>query len=314
MRNLALSAVDLNLLLIFEAILKERSVSRAAERLNITQSAVSHSLARLRALMDDPLFVRTRRGMEPTAFAESIADRVTGVLGEIRGIFVPQSDFEPGQSQQRFALGMTDYMGFVVMPGLARRLNEAAPNVEIVVLPTSAHGCAQLLERGEIDLYVGNFPPDPPNYLASSLLYDEELVCVARAAHPAFGGALTRAGFLAHPHLHVSPWGAPGYVDQKLASHKVQRRIALTVGDFLVALAILEQSDLIAILPRRIAEPALQRFALAVRPSPFDFGKSKIGLTWHRRFDADQGLLWLKNEIALACAPEPPPAEPGDMR
>lgn len=311
MPHLALSAVDLNLLLIFEAILKERSVSRAAERLNLTQSAVSHSLARLRAMMDDPLFVRTRRGMEPTSFSESIASRVTGVLGEIRGIFTSERDFEPAQSTQRFTIGMTDYMSFVVMPGLTRRLNMAAPNVRIVVLPTSAHGCTRLLERGEIDIYVGNFPPDPPNSLSAASLYDDELVCVARRTHPAFAGGLTKAGFLAHAHLHVSPWGAPGFVDQMLSSFHAQRRIALTVGDFLVALPVLEQSDLIAVLPRRLAEPMRQRFNLAVRPSPFDFGESRIGLTWHRRLDADAGLFWLKDQIALVCAAEPSPEQTG---
>jgi DNA-binding transcriptional LysR family regulator len=302
MPDLALSSVDLNLLLVFEAILKERSVSRAAERLNLTQSAVSHSLARLRALMDDPLFVRSRRGMEPTSFAESIAGRVTGVLGEIRGILASERAFEPASSTQRFTIGMTDYIGFVVMPRLARRLGDAAPKVRIVVLPTNAHGCTNLLERGELDLFVGTVPPDPPGTLASSDLYADELVCVARRGHPAFASALTRSEFLACAHLHVSPWGASGFVDRMLASQDAVRRIALTVGDFLVALPILEQSDLVAVLPRRMAEPMLSRFGLTMQPSPFEFGGSPIGLTWHRRLDADPGLLWLKQEIALTCA------------
>jgi DNA-binding transcriptional LysR family regulator len=302
MRNLTLSSVDLNLLLIFEAVLNQRSVSRAAERLNLTQSAVSHSLARLRVIMDDPLFVRTRAGMEPTAFAGSIAARVTGVLGEIQGIFTTDRAFEPALSRQRFAIGMTDYLGFVVMPALARRLNQDAPHVKIVALPTNAHGCARLLERGELDLYIGNFPPDAPNSLSWSPLFAEKLVCVARQGHPAFERRLSRSAFLAASHLHVSPWGEPGFVDEMLASHKVRRTIALTVGDFLVALPILEKSDLLAILPRRIAKPMLNRFALTMQPSPFDFGESEIGLTWHRRLDADPGLTWLKDEIARACA------------
>lgn len=314
MRNLTLSSIDLNLLLILETVLNERSVSRAAERLNLTQSAVSHSLARLRLIMDDPLFVRARGGMEPTAFAESIAARVTGVLGEIQGIFTTDHVFEPTQSRQRFAIGMTDYLGFVVMPGLARQLSVLAPHIEIVVLPASAHACAPLIERGELDLYVGTVPPDPPVCLASSPLFADELVCVARQAHPAFAGPLTGAAFLAHQHLHVSPWGAPGYVDQKLAGHGAQRHIALTVGDFLVALAILEKNNLMAILPRRIAEPMLQRFGLAMRSAPFDLGESRIGLTWHRRSDADPGLAWLKGQIGLACSIEPSFAEPEELK
>jgi DNA-binding transcriptional LysR family regulator len=296
-----LTAIDLNLLLIFEAILKEGSVSRAADRLNLTQSAVSHSLARLRGLMNDPLFVRGRRGMEPTVFAESIGTRVTDVLDEVRNIFTPEREFDPGESRRRFTMGMTDYLGFVIMPPLAERLSAAAPHVRMVTLPTHAHACTPLLERGELDLYVGRVPPDAPTYLASSPLYKDELICVARADHPAFRKKLNREGFLAQAHLNISPWGAPGYVDDRLASHAARRRIALSVGDFLVAPAILERSDLIAVLPRRIAEPMQKRFALALQASPFDFGESEIGLTWHRRLDGDPGLAWLKDQIALAC-------------
>lgn len=302
MRAISLSAIDLNLLVVFDAILNEQSVSRAAERLNLTQSAVSHSLSRLRILMDDPLFVRTPRGMQPTAHSEAIASQVSGVLRDIRAILSPEGVFDPARSDQRFTIGMTDYLAYIVMPELARRLTAVAPHVRIVVMPTNARACVSQLESSEIDIYAGNFPPNPPNYVLSSMLYDEESVCVARRGHPAFERRLSPRGFQDYAHLHVSPFGAPGYVEQVLASHKASRRIALTVGEFLVAPAILEQSDLIAILPRRIAESMLKRYALVLQPPPFEFGESRIGLTWHQRFDKDPGLSWLRNEIAQACA------------
>ncbi|WP_176593608.1 LysR family transcriptional regulator [Sphingobium sp. EM0848] len=301
-RDVNLSGLDLNLLVVFDMILIEQSVSRAAERLHLTQSAVSHALSRLRLLLHDPLFVRTPQGMQPTAHAEALAGPVAAVLRDIRTLLVPSAQFDPATSTQRFTLGMTDYVAAVVMPALARRMTAGAPHVRLVVQPSNARSCGQMIENGGIDLYVGSEPPHPPNFLASSPLYADEAVCVARAGHPALSGGLSRDDFLHCAHLHISPFGALGAIDQALASQRVTRRIAMTIGDFLVAPSIIEQSDLIAVLPRRIAEPMLARYALAMTESPFDFGAFPIRQTWHRRFDKDPGLNWLKSEIEAACS------------
>jgi DNA-binding transcriptional LysR family regulator len=299
-RAVNLSSVDLNLLVVFDTIMAERNVSRAAARLHLTQSAVSHSLTRLRTIVGDALFVRTPGGMVPTALAESISGRVHAALGEIQGVLTPGSAFEPSRSTQRFTLGMTDYVALVVMPALARHLQNAAPGVQLVAVPASSRASIGMIERGEVDVYIGAAVHHPPVFTSTSDLYSDESVCVARRGHPAFSRRLTAAGVLACAHLHVSPWGDVGFIDEILRRQRTPRRIALTVGHFLVAPAILERTDLVAILPRRVAAPMAKRYALAMRPSPFDLGESKISQTWHRRFDGDAGLRWLRDQVSLA--------------
>jgi DNA-binding transcriptional LysR family regulator len=302
MPPVTLSSVDLNLLVVFDAILTERSVSRAAERLRLTQSAVSHALARLRGIMGDELFIRTPLGMQPTILAESLSGRVHAVLSDIRGILTPDGAFDPGRSTQRFRLGMTDFLSFVLMPTLARVLQNQAPGVQVVVLPASARASVAMIERGDIDLYIGAPVHQPPEFLSSSPLFAAESVCIARRGHPAFARKLTAARFLAHAHLHVSPWGEAGFIDEMLSRQRTARRIALTVGHFLVVPAILEQTDLIAVIPRRLALPMAKRYGLALRPSPFDLGVAQIAQVWHRRFDSDAGLTWMREQVVAACA------------
>jgi DNA-binding transcriptional LysR family regulator len=299
-----LSSVDLNLLVVFDTIMAERSVSRAADRLHLTQSAVSHALNRLRGILDDELFVRTPTGMVPTSQAESIAGGIHAALRDIQGVLTPGSAFEPSRSEQRFTLGMTDYVAMVVMPDLSRRLEQVAPRVRVVVLPASRRSSSGMIERGEIDLYVGGVTQDPPRFVSTASLFREVSVCVARRGHPAFAGRLTQAGLLACEHLHVSPWGDLGYIDEMLTRQRSPRRIALTVGHFLLAPAILERTDLVAILPRRLAESMAKRYRLALRPSPFDLGVTEIAQSWHRRFDGDPGLRWLREQIAAVCETE----------
>jgi DNA-binding transcriptional LysR family regulator len=300
----ALSSVDLNLLVVFDAVMAEGSVSRAATRLHVTQSAVSHALARLRIIMGDALFVSTPKGMRPTALAESISGRVHAALSDIRAILTPESAFDPLRSTQRLTLGMTDYIALTIMPSLAHRLQQQAPRAQVVVLPANARASVGMIERGEIDLYVGVPVHHSPSFISTETLYIEESICVARRGHPAFRRKLTAASFLACSHLHVSPWGEPGFIDEMLSRQQTTRQIALTVGHFLVVPAILERTDLIAVLPRRVAVPMSKRYALAARPPPFDLGGSQIVQIWHRRFDSDAGLTWLREQIKSVCAEE----------
>jgi DNA-binding transcriptional LysR family regulator len=305
MKGLNLSSVDLNLLVVFDTIMAERSVSRAAERLHLTQSAVSHALTRLRTILGDELFIRGPAGMLPTALAETISGRVRAALREIQGVLSQEEAFDPAKSTHRFTLGMTDYVALVHMPILARRLQLAAPGIRLVVLPANWRSCAGMIERGEIDLFIGAGMHDLPSFLSSAPLYVDESVCVARRGHPAFARRLTATRFLECEHLHVSPWGEPGYIDEMLSRQRNSRRIAMTVGHFLLAPAILEQTDMVAILPARVAAPMAKRYRLAIQPPPFDLGVAHIVQTWHRRYDADAGLRWLREQVALAPQPKP---------
>ncbi|WP_198351109.1 LysR family transcriptional regulator [Flavisphingomonas formosensis] len=301
MREVNLSAIDLNLLVVFEAILAEQSVSGAARRVHLTQSAVSHALGRLRHLVGDPLFLRTPQGMVPTAHAQAIAPRIRNALGEIQQALYPEDSFDPAQSTDRFRIGMTDYMAYILMPELAARLERSAPGIVVTVIPLHARACVGRIEDGEIDLFVGNPPVDPPQHLASLAIFGEDHVCVARAGHPAFPLPLSRKAFLARRHLNVAPSGEPGYVDRELGLHGVSRDIAMTVGSFLLVPALLDRSDLIAVLPARLALRLAAPYALQLSPLPFALRQSPIALTWHRRFDKDPGLLWLCREIVDLC-------------
>jgi DNA-binding transcriptional LysR family regulator len=159
-----------------------------------------------------------------------------------------------------------------------------------------------MIERNEIDLFIGAAMHDSPSFLVSTALYTDESVCVARRDHPAFARRLTAARFLACEHLHVSPWGEPGFIDEMLSRQRSARRIAMTIGHFLLAPAILEQTDLVAILPSRVAIPMAKRYRLALQPPPFDLGVTQIVQTWHRRYDTDAGLRWLREQLASASS------------
>jgi DNA-binding transcriptional LysR family regulator len=293
-----LSALDLNLLVAFDRVFAERSVKKAAHRLHLTPSAVSHALARLRIQMDDPLFVPSPRGMQPTAAAEELAERVAAVLREVGAIFAERRGFDPAASGRRFTLGMNDYMAFVVMPVLVARLDDAAPGIRIVALPTNRREYAGVIERGEADLVIGGAIEQPPSSISASPLYRDSSVCVGRRGHPALAGGLATGDLLGFAHLHISPWGELGYIEDQLRRHGLVRRIAHTVGHFLLAPAILERSDLLAILPRGIADAMTRTYALAMQDLPVDLGASDIVQMWHRRLDDDPGLRWLRGEIA----------------
>jgi DNA-binding transcriptional LysR family regulator len=184
MQRSNLAAVDLNLLVVFDAVMAERSVTRAALRLRLTQPAVSHAVSRLRALFRDPLFVRTPAGMEPTPLALGLGPRIGAVLNEIGAILAPGRDFDPATSDRTFTVGMSDYAAAVFLPGLARRVETTAPGITLVARHTSHAAGVETLDSDEAELVVGNFP-DPPRRLDSELLYREGFMCALRAGHPA---------------------------------------------------------------------------------------------------------------------------------
>jgi len=299
MNRIHLPAIDLNLLVVLDAILKERSVSRAARRLHLTQPAVSHALRRLRALFGDRLFVRTPLGMEPTTLAEQLAPRIAATLDGIADMVSggEASVFE-ASSARRFTVGMTDYLAFVLLPRLAREVHSHAPQVALVVRPTDRVSGLGMLDREEVDLVIGGAFPSQPHHINASALFEEPSVCLARAGHSAFARRLSRRRYLEALHLHVSPWGDRGSIDAELARQGVSRRIAVTVGHFLLAPAILEQTDLIATLPARLARPWAERFGLSLSDPPFDLGLTPIAAYWHRRQDQNPGLVWLRNCVA----------------
>ncbi|RAI36698.1 LysR family transcriptional regulator [Rhodoplanes roseus] len=304
MQQIHLRGVDLNLLVVLDALVAERSVTRAAARLHLTQPAVSHALARLRALFSDPLFVRMPAGLSPTAAALRLAPRVAAVLAEIGDLLVPGDSFDPATAHRRFTVGMSDYAAFVVLPRLAATLRATSPTIELVVRHTSHATGFAMLEDGTAELIVGHFPK-PPARIARSSLFTETFLCAARKDHPAFGRRLTLARYAALDHLQVSLSGEPsGVVDDALRRAKTRRRVVLTVGHFLVAPEILSATDLVATEPARLLGPAAARLGLATATPPVPLPGFDVVQAWPRRLAADDGLAWLRREIAAAAHQE----------
>lgn len=297
MKRINVSRIDLNLLVVFDALVAEGHATRAAQRIGLTQPAVSHALNRLRALFEDPLFVRSPRGMVPTPAALEAAPSIRSILEQVEVVFHGGQVFQPEESTRQFVLGLSDYAAFVLLPGLTARLEREAPNISIVVRNTS-HGVGfPMLEEGSVELIAGNFP-DPPSHLREELLYDEDFVCAGRGDHPALAGPLDLGRYLSLRHLQVSTRGNPhGYVDAVLAERGLKRKVAVTVGHFLMASFLVDSSELVATEPRRLFGRLPGGLPLRVFPPPIEIPPFRVVQAWHGRLDADPGHLWLRRVL-----------------
>lgn len=287
---------DLNLLRVLDVLLRERNVSRAAERLALSQPAVSNALSRLRDLLDDPLLVRVGRTMQPTPRALELEAPIRAALRQIEESLGEGSRFEPARSRQRFRIALTDYAEMLLMPRLLARLAEQAPGVRIDVQHLSPRLPAEALEKGEIDLALGRFEALPPRF-AGVRWMSETLQLVARRDHPQLRTGLDLETFLRLRHLWVHGGQTRGMVEQWLGEHGLAREIVYTTPNYLQAAHIAAGGDLVAVLPTRLARYfagllPLQLFDLPFALGPFDL--QIVSLDLRRR---DQALQWLVEQI-----------------
>lgn len=297
MKSVHLPSVDLNLLVVFDALATEGHATRAAERIGLTQPAVSHALNRLRALFDDPLFVRSPRGMLPTPAALEITPAIRSILEQVEGVLRGGSAFAPARSDRQFILGLSDYAALVLLPKLIARLDREAPDVSLVVRNTSRTVGLGMLDEGSVELIAGNFPA-PPSHMREELLYEEDFVCAGRDDHPELADAMDIDRYLSLRHLQVSTKGNPhGYVDAVLAEQGLKRNVAVTVGHFLMAPLLVERSDLIATEPRRLFDPLDAPLPLRLFKPPVAIPRFRVVQSWHVRHDADPGHQWLRNLV-----------------
>jgi DNA-binding transcriptional LysR family regulator len=314
-----ISAIDLRLLVTLDALLAERNVSRAAGRLGVSQPALSAQLARLRELFGDPLFVRTARGMLPTARAESVAHPLRQLLHEIGRLVEPHAGFDPATAAPTFKIAASDYVEYALLPVIVDCLEARAPRARFALRPTDFRGLARQLESGEADLAIlarENLEA-PVAAIRSRPLYSERFVCAARRRHPELVRGLTLDVFCALDHLFALPWGGAfaGRVDEALAAIGRTRNVRLSVPHFLLAPEILARSDLIAVLPERLTRgytDRLQVFAMPVTVPDFT-----IVAAWHERVHRDPAQAWLRRTIVALTAPwseAAPPASPGARR
>lgn len=293
---------DLNLFRVFAAVMAERNATRAAARLGLTQPAVSHALARLRRIYGDPLFVRTPRGLVPTPAATDLAPVVEAMLAQAQTALGRKHGFDPAASGRRFVVGMSDYAAAVVLPPVTRELFRLAPGVTIVARPASFSTGHTMLDMGEVELIAGSFPT-PPSHLAEQELFHETFSCAMARTNPAARKRWDMARYCACQHLQVSSTAESfGYVDRELERMGSERTVKLTVTDFLLAPIIAAESNLIATEPSRIFSGALNGKRLIVRKPPFPIPGFPVVQVWHRRQQADPGLVWLRDLIARCLA------------
>jgi DNA-binding transcriptional LysR family regulator len=304
-----ISAIDLNLAVVLRALLDERSVSRAARRLGLSQSATSHALGRLRTLLDDPLFVRTRTGIVPTARAEAMADAVRSSVAALEATFFAPPPFDPKALARTFRLRPSDYVEYLLVPRLLERLAKVAPKVDISARPVVTEPTLAL-EDGELDLLIQpTRSGEPTDSFHMTELWDDRLAGIARRGHPLTKGRVTLDRFAGASHALVSPRGQPGgMVDDVLRQHGIARRIAFTTPSFLVAPQVVAMTDLVMILPARIAAALQRQLRLASFEPPLEVPNVRMAMFWHARHDTDPAHAFLRQEIAriAAALPQPP--------
>jgi DNA-binding transcriptional LysR family regulator len=308
LNEIDLARTDLNLLVLFEAVLRERHVGRAAERLNLTPSAVSHGLGRLRRLLNDPLFLRTPKGVVPTARAGELATPIADALARVRSVISSAEPFDPATSTRRFAIGAPDAVSAVFLPPLLGKLRQTAPGIDISVrqlLPTQGESSPERawrpalteLEARSIDIAI--IPSDDiPVRFFKRILYEEDFVIAMRAGHP-FADDPTLQRYCEMQHLVVSVTGDPyGFVDRVLAEQGRSRRTALTVPNFMFALAAISDTDLIAALPRRFVAMHAARFGVIGVEAPLSLGDFRLNAVTPKVAIMDAGLAWLFDRLA----------------
>ncbi len=289
-----LKDLDLNLLVVFEQLLAERSVSRAADHLGLTQPAVSNALGRLRRLLGDELFERTSSGMAPTPLAERLAEPVAHALGLIHAAVNQRTAFDPRTAQQRFRIGMTDIGEIDLLPALMKALGGAAPGVTLATVRHTAIDLRHEMEAGRVDVAFGLLPQLQAGFFQRRL-FTQRYVCLMRRGHRLHDTRLSLADFSAAEHVVVESVGTGhGKVDELLARAGVARRVRLTVPHFVAIGHILQDSDLIATVPERLAQKLADPFGLFWVRHPAKLPQIAINLFWHARYHKDPANEWLR--------------------
>jgi DNA-binding transcriptional LysR family regulator len=294
-----LAHLDLNLLLVFHHLLREKRVSAVATVLGMSQPAVSSALGRLRASLDDELFLRTQRGMAPTPYALQLAEPVATALDGLQQALNVRASFDPARSERRFTLAMTDVGEMYFLPVLMDALTRSAPGVTLNVVAVTSDSLKDDMASGRTDLALGLLPQLQAGFFQQAL-FRQPYVCLMREGHPlARSKALQLADFAAANHVRVMAAGTGhGRVDEALERQGLQRHIRLTVPHYVALGDVLGHSDLIATVPERFAQRVLAPFGLVTHSLPVVVEESAIHQFWHGRLHKDPGHGWLRQRIA----------------
>src|SRR5690606_12033393 len=289
--------IDLNLLVVFNQLIRDRSVSAAAQKLGLGQPAVSNALRRLRTLLNDDLFLRTTRGMEPTPYAQQLAEPIAYALGTIQTTLSQRTRFDPATSTRRFTLAMTDLGEIELLPPFMDRLEEVAPGVTVSTVRNNAESLRDDMEAGNVDLAIGLIPQLKTNFFQQRL-FMQRYVCLFRRGHALDKRKVSRKEFYDADHVVVVSAGTGhAKMDEIIESADEKRRVRLLVPHFVAVGHILASTDMIATVPERYARRCAEPFGLRYADHPVELPQIGINLFWHARFHKEPGNQWLRQLI-----------------
>jgi DNA-binding transcriptional LysR family regulator len=289
-----LSDIDLNLLVVFNQLLMDRRVSTTADKLGLSQPAVSNALKRLRTLLKDELFVRTARGMEPTPYALNLVEPMGYALDTLQNALNQRDSFDPVTSERTFTLGLTDIGEIYFMPTLMETLSRVAPRIKISTLRHNSGHLSEDMASGNVDIAVGLLPGLTTGFFQRRL-FKQRYVCLFRQGHPTAHNPISLAQFKSLAHVGVTSANTGhSEVDEWLTRKGIARHIQLHVPHFVAVGHILQSSDLIATVPERFAQKCAEPFQLETSPLPFKLPDIAINLFWHAKYNREPANMWLR--------------------
>lgn len=292
------SDIDLNLLVVFQELFVHRHVSVVANRLGLAQPTISNCLARLRKTFGDELFVRTAQGMQPTPYAQQIAEPIAAALASVKHALNQSVHFDPVQSKRHFVIAMTDVGEIHFMPPLAEHCSEVAPGVRVSSVRLSEIDWIEEIETGKIDMAIGAFTGVPES-LYHRRLFTQNYVSMFRRAHPFFGKEVSKSEFANAHHLIVSSQESPYFlINERLEKAGVQLNLQIRVPHFTSVPYIISETDMVVTVPEKLAKRAAGPFGLAYIRPPIRLPMLHTNIFWHRRFNQDAGNQWLRTLIA----------------
>lgn len=289
---------DLNLMPVFLALMEERNVTRAAERLGITQPALSNALNRLRDTLRDPLFIRERYGMRPTQLAEEMAPVIRTALAQFDELILGQQEFDPEKASRLFTVAPNSYVEFVLMPAVVARLRERADGIKLRLIPFGSDLSETGAVSGTTEMVLGRIT-DPPDNMVVQHLMDDGLACVVRADHPEIGDSISKEDYERLKHVNVLPPGRlRAGLFQALEQRGLRREVAVSVTHFLAVPEMIAATDYCTTLPRQICRRLARDTRLKILPAPADLGTFPVEIAWHVRYRHDPAHRWLRSLIS----------------
>ena len=299
--SLNLRAVDLNLLVFFDALMAERHVTRAANKVAVSQSAMSNALARLRHVFRDELFIRTAGGMEPTPRAMELGPAVRAILQQTTRLMASDAYFDAATSERQFLCRMSDLIGALMLPGLVAHIQAKAPRLSLEIVHLSPEDTVAALEADRLDVAV-SMHLHHRNTIRSEPLFTDRMVCLMREGHPLARGSLTLKKLLGFGHVRVamSPTDIR-FVDSVLADKGLQRNVVLTVPHWLLVPRVLVSTDLVSVISERVARTFIAS-GTVMRPLPYPSEHFSWTMYWHRRYEHSNAHQWLRQTLKQSAA------------